>query len=206
MSAREIRAHLCEVRAAPEAGQVRFAGYAARFNTWSQNLGGFREKILPGAFAEAVQTDDVRCLLNHNPDHVLGRNRAGTLRLTEDEQGLYFEVTAPDTGWARDLRVSVERGDINQCSFQFYAMDEEWNWAMPGSGDIDERTLKKCSLSDVSIVTYPAYLDTVAAVSSGRDMRDAAKERARAKEQADRIRSNNFDIRRRKLALREKEF
>lgn len=203
MSAMEIRAHLCEVRAAPEAGELRFVGYAAKFNTWSQNLGGFIETIAPGAFAEAVQTDDVRCLLNHNPDRVLGRTRSGTLRLTEDEVGLRFEVTAPDTAWARDLRVSVERGDINQCSFGFLAEDEEWKWAAPGSGQPDERTLKKCRLNDVSIVTYPAYLDTEASTRSAQNVRDTARERA--KKQADEIRNANYDIQRRRLALKEKE-
>lgn len=203
MSAREIRAHLCEVRAAPEAGALRFSGYAAKFNAWSQDLGGFRERFAPGAFAEAVQTDDVRCLLNHNPDRVLGRTRAGTLKLYEDEIGLRFEVTAPDVSWARDLRVSVERGDIDQCSFAFHAQDEEWKWAVRGSGELDERTVNRAKLSDVSIVTYPAYLDTEVSARSMQEVHGDARERAKA--QADEIRENDFAIKRRRLALKEKE-
>ncbi len=207
MSAKEIRAHLCEVRAAPEnkdnAGIV-FSGYTAKFSVWSEDLGRFREQIAPGAFAEAVHEDDVRCLLNHNPDRVLGRTTSGTLRLTEDAVGLRFEVTAPDVGWVRDLRESVKRGDINQCSFAFIAVEEDWQWAQPGSAQLDERTVRKARLQDVSIVTYPAYTDTEASVRSAQNVRDTARDAAR--EKAEKIRKNNIDMMRRKLALKEKEW
>lgn len=204
MSAKEIRAHLCEVRAAPEGKGIRFGGYTAKFNVWSQDLGGFRERILPGAFAQTIEEDDIRCLLNHDSNHVLGRNLASTLQLFEDEVGLRFEVDAPDTGWARDLKISVERGDINQCSFTFVPVEEEWEWAAPGSGELDERALKRVKLMDVSIVTYPAYTDTEASVRSAQNVRDTARDAAR--EKAEKIRKNNIDMMRRKLALKEKEW
>lgn len=204
MSAREIRAHLCEVRAAPEGKGLRFAGKAAKFNVWSQDLGGFRERIEPGAFAQTIQEDDIRALLNHDSNYVLGRNRSGTLRMWEDDEALHFELDAPDTGWARDLKVSVERGDINQCSFGFRAQDEEWVWAAPGSGELDERTVKRAKLFDVSIVTYPAYLETEASVRSANAAHADAREAARKK--AEEGRRSNIDIMRRKLALKEKEF
>ena len=92
---REVRAYSSEVRASPTAeGEIRFTGHAALFNAWSEDLGGFREQVAPGAFTKAIQMDDVRALLNHNADYVLGRNRAGTLTLSEDDQGLHFDVLA----------------------------------------------------------------------------------------------------------------
>ncbi len=219
MSAREIRAHLCEVRAAPEGDGLRFSGYAAKFDRWSEDLGGFRERIAPGAFSEAVAADDVRCLLNHNPDRVLGRTRSGTLRLFEDNVGLRFEVDAPDVGWARDLRESVWRGDIDQCSFAFEALADDWIWADSGSKALDERTVRRAKLYDVSIVTYPAYTDTVASVRSARAVHDGARAAAKARadgesggnagtlegrEPASEGRGKRNNMRRR-LALKEKE-
>lgn len=161
----EIRTYCQEVRAAPAAenGALRFEGYAAVFNSFSEDLGGFREMILPGAFSNGVN-DDVRCLLNHDPNYVLGRNKAGTLKLEQDERGLKFEVTAPDTAWARDLYKSVQRGDIDQCSFGFSVMPDGETWRRTPTGD--ERILSALRLYDVSIVTYPAYPDTTAGVRS----------------------------------------
>lgn len=163
----EVRAFCSEVRAAPvEEGQERalvFEGYAARFNTWSEDLGGFREQIAPGAFREAVETCDVRMLLNHDANYVLGRTRSGTLELAEDAVGLRFTATAPDTQWARDLYESVRRGDIDQCSFGFEMLEEAWTMRTDGP---DERVLRKVNLYDVSIVTYPAYRDTMATARS----------------------------------------
>ena len=113
-------------------------------------------KLCARAFAEAVN-GDVRALFNHDPNHVLGRTSAGTLTLSEDENGLRFEISAPDASWARDLHASVQRGDINQCSFAFDVIEDEWRHM---AGAPDRRTLKKVRLYDVSIVTYPAYQAT----------------------------------------------
>lgn len=186
MGKKEIRTLCAEVRASPAAQEgLRFEGYAARFNEWSEDLGGFRERIAPGAFAKAIATDDVRALFNHDANYVLGRTGAGTLRLQEDERGLRFEIDAPDAGWARDLHKSVERGDISQCSFAFEVQAEEW-----ARGErLDERTLKEVKLYDVSIVTYPAYEATSV---SARSMRRQGTESIRT--------------RRMRLSLREKEW
>ncbi len=140
-------------------------GHAAVFNKKSELLGSwmpFREKVAPGAFKDTIATDDIRALWNHNPDHVLGRNKAGTLRLREDDQGLAVEIDPPDAQWARDLCASIERGDISQMSFGFDCLTDSWDLE---DGE-DMRTLGKVKLYDVSPVTFPAYPDTDVATRS----------------------------------------
>lgn len=155
-----------EVRVVDQNGteQKRIGGYAAVFDSWSDDLGGFRERIAPGAFAKTVQEADVRGLLNHDPNYVLGRTRAETLTLEEDAKGLRFEVIPPETQWARDLMVSVGRGDINQMSFGFRTIKDTWSKGLvdeSGRG-VRERTLLEVALYDVSVVTFPAYPATEA--------------------------------------------
>lgn len=140
-------------------GKRRIVGHAAVFNQLSEDLGGFREQIAPGAFAEAIKNDDVRALYNHNPDHVLGRNLAKTLKLEEDARGLAIEIDPPDTQVARDLIVSLERGDVNQMSFGFSVRPNGQNWAQNDAGE-SIRTLTRVRLWDVSPVAFPAYPST----------------------------------------------
>lgn len=144
---------------AREDGKRRIVGHAAVFNQLSEDLGGFREQIAPGAFAEAIDKDDVRALYNHNPDFILGRNLAGTLKLAEDARGLAIEIDPPDTQIARDLLVSLDRGDINQMSFGFSVRPDGQNWAKDDAGQVI-RTLTRVRLYDVSPVTFPAYPQT----------------------------------------------
>lgn len=145
-----------------EGGPARMVGYAAVFDSSSQDLGGFEERIAPGAFAKAIQRDDVRALWNHDPNYVLGRNKSGTLRMQEDDHGLRVEIDPPDAAWARDLLVSMGRGDIDQMSFGFRVVSDAWE-KRDGK---NVRTLQEVELYDVSPVTYPAYLDTSIAVRS----------------------------------------
>lgn len=153
-----------ELRENPTGGPT-LVGYAAVFGALSDDLGGFREIIEPGAFTKTLGEADVRALMNHDPNYVLGRTKSGTLRLAEDERGLAFEVDAPDTQWARDLVVTMRRQDINQCSFAFRPV--RWTW------EIDEATesriwrQQEVALYDVSpAVTFPAYPQTSSAVRS----------------------------------------
>lgn len=154
-----------EVRVSDEGDAPRIVGHAAVFGQLSEELGWFekfRERIEPGAFTETIKRDDVRALWNHNPDYVLGRNRAGTLRMREDDRGLAVEIDPPDTQWARDLLVSIRRGDVNQMSFGFEVLQD--SWGMENGQKV--RTLRKVRLFDVSVVTYPAYPQTDVAVRS----------------------------------------
>lgn len=145
-------------------------GYAAVFNSLSQNLGWFRERVMPGAFKDCLSAaPDVRALFNHDPNIVLGRTKSKTLRLKEDKNGLHFESDPPDTQAARDLMTLVDRGDVDQCSFGFFVRDHEWTQE-PDPDDPKQlilvRNLKQCDLTDVSPVTYPAYTSTSCDVRS----------------------------------------
>jgi HK97 family phage prohead protease len=135
-----------------EDGKLRMAGYAAVFNEASLPL-PFIERISPGAFRKTLsETPDVRLLINHE-GLPLARTKNGTMKLYEDERGLYFEAELADTQEARDLHTLVARGDVDQMSFAFRVIRQKWN------EDRTERTLTEVSLADgdVSIVTYPAY-------------------------------------------------
>lgn len=147
----EVRAH-----AGPSGGHT-VTGYAAKWEKSSQNLGGFVEQIRAGAFTRTIREADVRALFNHDPNIVLGRNKAGTLRLAEDTSGLHYEVDMPNTTVARDLVESMQRGDISQSSFGFATITEDWGFT---ERDFPLRTLIEAKLYDVSPVTFPAYLDT----------------------------------------------
>jgi Escherichia/Staphylococcus phage prohead protease len=154
---KELRFLVSEMRTA---GGRAIGGYAAVFQSWSEDLGGFREQIAPGAFARSISLDDVVALFNHNPSQVLGRTKSGTLTLKEDSVGLDFRVSLPDTTLGNDLLKLVKRGDIRGCSFGFRVRKDDWNAAG------DERTLLDVSLADIGPVTFPAYPSTTLAARS----------------------------------------
>jgi len=163
---KEIRIGIAsEVRAVrSESGDRVLEGYSARFNKYSEDLGGFREKIKPGAFNEAIKNSDVRALFNHDPNIVLGRSKAGTLDLHEDNKGLFMRVKLPNTRTADELVESIDRGDITQQSFGFTIAEDSWRTSEK-YGEV--RTIEKIgTLFDVSAVTFPAYPDTTVALES----------------------------------------
>ena len=141
---------------------TKIVGHAAVFDILSEELGFYREKIAPGAFAKTIEDADVRALFNHDPNLVLGRTKSGTLSLAEDERGLAVEITPPATQWARDLIEVMRRGDVDQMSFGFSIVEEGWE----GDPENPIRILKEVRLFDVSVVTFPAYPATDAHVRS----------------------------------------
>ncbi|MEB5650156.1 HK97 family phage prohead protease [Mammaliicoccus sciuri] len=157
MNNKEIRA--METIKAVDDEQMIVEGYALRFNTLSNDLGGFVETISPEALKEA-DLSDVRCLIDHDSSKVLGRTTSETLELKIDEEGLYFRTQLPNTTYAKDLYENIRLGNINQCSFGFI-LDEDGDEFEKREDGLFKRTLRKIkSLFDVSIVTYPAYNDT----------------------------------------------
>jgi len=146
---------LKEVRAegGAENKPPKWVGHAAVFDV-PYDLGWFTEQVARGAFTESIQVDDIRALFNHDPNIVLGRNKAGTLTLSEDDTGLLIEITPPDTQAARDIGVLIVRGDISQMSIGFNVLEEHWDISSDETKS-DLRTLKKLKLWDVSPVTFP---------------------------------------------------
>lgn len=177
-----------DVRAAGEKGRT-IAGYAAVFDSPTDIGGYFREKIAPGAFAEAIKAD-VRALFDHDSSKVLGRTAAGTLRLKEDDRGLAVEIDLPDTQVARDLTASMERGDIDGMSFAFRATREEWDETV----EPPLRTILEAELREVSVVTFPAYEDTEVGLRSLTDARECRERR-----------QHNADQARQRIAIRKAE-
>jgi len=131
----------------------KLTGYAAVFNSVQEIFPGFREVIRPGAFAKTIKEADVRALINHDANLVIGRTKAGTLKLWEDAKGLRYEVQLPDTSYARDLIESISRGDVSGSSFAFRPIKEHTT----ADG---VREILEARLFDVSPVTYPAYAAT----------------------------------------------
>ncbi len=145
-----------------ENNEKKIIGYAAVFGSLSNDLGNFRELIDPKAF-DGRTDDDVRFLINHDANLILGRTISGTLSLSIDEKGLRYEATIPDTQAGRDLIVSMNRGDITQSSFAFTVEEDDWS----SDNETMIRTIKKVNrLYDVSAVTYPAYEEANVALRS----------------------------------------
>lgn len=175
-----------ELRAAAETEKPKIFGYAAKFSTRSENLGGsdwqFYEIIQPGAFDD-VLNDDVRALFNHESSAILARSKggSGSLKIGVDSTGLWYEFEAPDTQVGRDLVTSINRGDVDQSSFSFTVSrdGQEWEEKQEGEGPvIYTRTIKKVSrLHDVSPVTYPAYPDATVALRSLEEFRKEEPEK-----------------------------
>lgn len=155
------------VRAAGDDEPIGFRGHAAVFSTrtWiGSKRWGFWEEIAPGAFAKAIVDGDVRMLHNHDPNLLLARNKSGTLRLSEDAVGLAVEADMAPTSYARDLAISLEREDTTQMSFGFVPIDYEWR---VNTDDTETLIHREVELWDVSTVTYPAYVETDAALRQG---------------------------------------
>lgn len=138
-------------------GQKVIAGYFAVFNSETELWQGAYESVDPGAFDDTLG-NDIRALTNHNATLVLGRSKAGTLKLSKDSHGLWGEISINENDTdALNLYERVKRGDVDQCSFGFNILDEETEWRDDGTV---KWTLKKVDLHEVSVCTFPAYEDT----------------------------------------------
>lgn len=136
-------------------------GHALVYNKWSDDLGGFKERILPGAPTASIDAGaDVRGLFNHDPNYILGRSLANTLQLEDQPKGLRYIIDPPTTATIRDLVLApMGRGELTQSSFQFITTDDEWREPAKAGG-LWERDLIAFDLIDVSPVTFPAYPQT----------------------------------------------
>lgn len=190
-----------EIREVGEEKQTHLQGYALTFDTVSEDL-GFRETIRKGALDNADMSNVV-LNFNHSMDKPLARNNKsegiGSLVLTVDEKGLFFDAIPTDTSYAKDLLENMRQGLISKCSFAF-SLDYEdrdsqsWDWD-DGSRGYDFRTINKIAkIYDVSIVTNPAY-ESTSCTSYQRAKEDYTKEVRKAKEK------EQSEIRKRKQAI-----
>ena len=149
-------------------------GYAAVYNSDSEWMGGFYEQIATGAFDDVME-NDVRAYFNHDENLLLGRVSSGTLRISTDKRGLFYEVDLPNTTYANDLAELMKRGDVNQSSFAFLIEKDRWEQR----DGVTYRIIEKVSrLLDVSPVSQPAYPDSTSELK--RDLETETKEEAKA--------------------------
>lgn len=181
---KEIR-NIGEIRANAESRNVD--GYALVFNSLSEDLGGFREQILPEAVEGVIERSDVMATLNHDATRgILARSRygSGTLTLEIDEKGLRYTFDAPHTALGDECLEYLRRGDINQSSFAFTVREDSWE--KQGDGTYI-RTIKAFDrLWDVAPVFTPAYAETSVACRSFDEFKAAeakAEEEARAEQE-----------------------
>jgi HK97 family phage prohead protease len=132
-------------------------GYFAVFDSPYQISSNYSESIARGAFTETLKDADVRALINHDASKVLGRTKAGTLELKEDDKGLWGRIHInPNDTEAMNLYERVKRGDVSQCSFGFRIQSQETK--------VNENKvhwiIKQVKLFEVSACTFPAYEQT----------------------------------------------
>lgn len=170
-------------------------GYAAVFNSDSEDLGWFIERIRPGAFKESLERgDDVRAFGHHMNHQVLGRRSAKTLTLSEDEKGLKFSISLPDTTVGRDVLTSVRRGDVDGMSFGFSVVADDWTKQTRDAKTVYLRELITVDLFEISVVSFPAY--TAASVSEARSLAKSMLDQV-----IPRIDPKNFEARDRRIKL-----
>ena len=196
----ETRAHYSvstsTIEARAESDEMIIEGYAALYDN-ETNIGPFRETIARGAFDD-VLNNDVRALMNHDPNLVLGRTGAGTLELELDDTGLKYRVHLGEQQYAKDLYESVKRGDISQSSFAFTIAEQSWN---------ENRTVrsvdKVATLLDVSPVTYPAYKDTEGLLARNEEQEPDVIDNAVAESTSDNNKEVKTTKKRSKMNLKE---
>jgi HK97 family phage prohead protease len=157
-----------EARAADDSRPPQLVGYASVFGQWTTLAQSpslvVREMIMPGAFRNViVQQQDVRMLVDHDSSLILGRTRAGTLRLAEDGVGLWFECDLPDTQLARDVAENVRQGNISQCSFSFLPPPGGEKITSRQDGSVTYQDIQVTDAGrvfDTAVVTFPAYEGT----------------------------------------------
>ena len=141
---------------------LKVSGYVNRTDQPSRVLGKSRkfiEKISKGAFSQALanRSSDIDFLAEHDEKRLLASTRNGSLKLTEDENGLYMEAIITPTSWGKDTYQLIKYGLYKNMSFGFRAIKDEWKKI---KGNLFERTIRELELFEVSVVKEPAYLSS----------------------------------------------
>lgn len=164
-----------QTRADGEQDSRTIEGYAATYDSWSNPIWWFKERIERGAFDGADMSRCIACF-NHDATQIVARYSAGTLELNVDEKGLHFKFEAPNTTAGNDLYENIRLGNISQCSFKFTVKEDSWKYS-EDVDELDERTILKFGeILDVSPVVYPAYESTSVQARSFEDFEQRKKD------------------------------
>ena len=170
---RKMRTISTEFQTREDGGDLKIEGYFAVFDSVYEIVPGLTESIAQGAFTKTLSRD-IRALTNHDTTLVLGRTKAHTLELREDNHGLWGSVTInPKDSDAMNLYERVKRGDVDQCSFGFDIRSEDTDIREDGS---IHWTIREVDLYEVSACTFPAYEET--GISARAKERDEINQRA----------------------------
>ena len=206
---RKISLDDLEVRIDEENETAKISGYAAVFNRYSVDLGGFKEILRPGCFRKVLDNgEDVVALINHNRDTVFATKNSGTLKLEENQKGLKFDIDIiPDDDDAKRVYSKVKNGLMNGCSFSFRVAGEGEKVKRGNNGEITREILEVEKLGDVSVVTSPAYPATSVNVRTAEETRDSYTASQRALDEADEIAESQraLELRRKRLNLKERK-
>ena len=154
---RQMRSIASNFQTREDSGEKRIEGYFAVFDSTYELGPDMSESIAPGAFSNTLDAD-IRALVDHETMYVLGRNKAGTLELREDDKGLWGSILLnPNDQDAMNAYARVSRGDVNQCSIGFNIRSEETDFRDDGS---IHWTITDIELAEVSVCTFPAYSET----------------------------------------------
>lgn len=169
---REYRTITAEFRASEDASQPRIEGRAVVYDQ-TIDLGFFRERVAKGAFTRAIsEQQDIRFLVNHSPDQLLGRTKSGTLTISQDDRGVNFSCLMPDTQLGKDTYTLIKRGDLSQCSFGFVVTQESVSYDDDGTA---LRTIEDLNCFDLSAVCYAAYPTTNVQARSAEEIAEGFK-------------------------------
>ena len=154
---KHIRSLETNLQTRSEESEKVIEGYFVVFNSETELFPGAYEEIAPEAFDKTL-SNDIRALINHDTNLVLGRNKAGTLELKVDSRGLWgsIKINENDTD-AMNLYERVKRGDVDQCSFGFNIIREDTEFRDDGTV---KWIIREVDLHEVSVVTFPAYEST----------------------------------------------
>lgn len=167
MELRQVRSVPSKFTTREDGDALYIEGYFAVFDSIYEIAPGMTESVARGAFSRTL-SGDIRALVNHDTTLVLGRTKAHTLELREDEHGLWGKVTVnPNDRSAMDLYERVKRGDVDGCSFGFNLVSQDTD--IRENGDV-HWTIRDVDLFEVSCCTFPAYEQTnISARSQERD-------------------------------------
>lgn len=115
--------------------------------------------LMPGCFEESVASgvcvymggSAIKCLYQHNNEHLLGSMKSGTYRLKEQPKGLWGEVDLPEHSLGDMIQVAMARGDLDEASIGFLPTAHEW---IQGA-DKDMIKILKADLKEGSICNFP---------------------------------------------------